>query len=127
MVIEVRPLQPLNADSPMLVTSFGMTVFWQPAISLLVEVSMMALQLLRESNVVLSSATVMVVRPLHLLNAPAYMLVTLSGIVTEVRLVQDENALLPMLVTEYVLFPYLNDAGMIMLPEYLLGLLVTEA
>ena len=47
--IEVRPLQSENAQFPMEVTVLGMTVFWQPATRVLVLVSMMALQLLRES------------------------------------------------------------------------------
>ena len=49
MVMEVRPLQPLKASLPMLVTELGMVVFLHPAINSLVEVSIMALQLLRES------------------------------------------------------------------------------
>ena len=49
MVMEVRPLQLSKASSPILVTLFGMVVFWQPAIRVFVAVSIMALQLSRES------------------------------------------------------------------------------
>jgi hypothetical protein len=47
--MEVRPLQPWKASSPMLVTELGMIVFLQPTISSLSAVLMMALQLPRES------------------------------------------------------------------------------
>ena len=49
MVILVRLLQPEKAELPILVTLVGIIVFIQPAINVLVLVSMMALQLLRES------------------------------------------------------------------------------
>ena len=49
IVILVNPVQPLNASLPMEVTELGITVFWQPKISVLLAVSMMALQLPRES------------------------------------------------------------------------------
>ena len=49
MVTEVGPLQPEKALEPMDVTLVGIIVFLQPAISLLVTVSIMALQLSRES------------------------------------------------------------------------------
>ena len=48
-MMEVRLEQPENALSPMEVTELGMAVFMQPAINVLVAVSIMALQLLRES------------------------------------------------------------------------------
>ena len=49
IMMEVRLEQPENALSPMEVTELGMAVFMQPAINVLVAVSIMALQLLRES------------------------------------------------------------------------------
>ena len=52
--IEVSPVQPLKAYQPMLVTLFGITVFLHPRIKLLVDVLIMALQLSRESKMVLS-------------------------------------------------------------------------
>ena len=49
MVIDVKPLQAEKATSPMPVTLLGMTVFLNPAISVLVAVSIIALQFSRES------------------------------------------------------------------------------
>ena len=49
IVIEVRPVQPLNAWFPTAVTLLGITVFLQPVIKVLEDVSIIALQLLRES------------------------------------------------------------------------------
>ena len=49
IVMEVKPLQLLKAPSPMLVTELGITVFMQPEISVLVEVSIIALQVFLES------------------------------------------------------------------------------
>ena len=85
MVMEVRPEQPLNASSPMLVTPsgmvmevrlehspnahppmlvtlLGMVVFMQPAIRVLVLVSIIALQLSLESYVLLPASTLIEVR-----------------------------------------------------------------
>ena len=119
----VRPLQPSNAQSPMAVTELGMEVATQPAINVLLAVSMMALQLPRESYVVFPLATTMLVRlaqdpnaplpmlevelpietlvkPLQPLNAWGPMVVTELGIVTSVRDTQRLNASGPMVVTE---------------------------
>ena len=65
MDIDVRLLQPTNALFPMIVTVLGIIVFWQPVINLLVDVSIMALQLLRESNFVFPLSTTIEVRPLQ--------------------------------------------------------------
>ena len=54
-----------NAHSPMVVTEFGITVVLQPSSSVLLDVSMMALQLLRESYIGLPLATVILVSPLQ--------------------------------------------------------------
>ena len=43
IVTEVKEEQPLKAPFSMLVTLLGMIVFWQPAISVLVAVSIIAL------------------------------------------------------------------------------------
>ena len=48
-ISSVIPLQPLKADSPMLVTLLGMTLFLHPTINVLVSVSIIELQLSRES------------------------------------------------------------------------------
>ena len=84
----------------MLVTELGMVVDWQPVISVLVAVSIIALQLLRESYTVLPLSTTMEVREEHQANAYLPMLVTELGMVMEVREEQPENAQLPILVTE---------------------------
>ena len=49
MLMAVRLERPRNAPAPMEVTELGIVVFLQPAINVLVAVSIMALQLLRES------------------------------------------------------------------------------
>ncbi len=73
MVTEVRPLQPENALEPMEVTELGMVVFLQPFTSVFVAVSMMALQLSRESYVELPAATTILSRPLQPRNAHSSM------------------------------------------------------
>ena len=47
--MEVKPLQPWNAPPPMLVTLLGIMVFLHPAINAFEAVSIIALQLFRES------------------------------------------------------------------------------
>ena len=84
---EVRLVHQMNAHSPILVTLLGITVFLQPKINVLVAVSIIALQLLRESYIEFPLDTTIVVRPVQPENAEPPMLVTLLGIVTEVRLV----------------------------------------
>ena len=72
----------------MLVTELGMDVFIQPTIKVLVPISIIALQLFRESYMGFLSSTTMDVKPLQLAKAPPSMLVTELGIVTEVRPLQ---------------------------------------
>ena len=48
-VSSVKPVQPSKAESPMLVTLLGMMLFLHPAIKVLVSVSIIELQLSRES------------------------------------------------------------------------------
>ncbi len=62
ITILVMPLQKLNAAKPMAVTVLGMIVFMQPRTRVLDAVSIMALQLLRESYTVLPLSTVILVR-----------------------------------------------------------------
>ena len=85
----VRPLQPENAELPMDVTVLGIMVFWQPRINILLAVSIIALQLLRESNIVFPLDTVILVKPLQPENAFSPMVVTELGIVTLVIFVPD--------------------------------------
>lgn len=61
MVIEDKFPHPSKADEPMIVTVLGITVFIHPKISLFEEVSIMALQFSRLSNVVLLASTSIVV------------------------------------------------------------------
>ena len=63
MVTEVRPEQPVKALSPIEVTKLGMIVLLQPTINLFVDVSIIALQLSRESYVPLFLSTVTEVSP----------------------------------------------------------------
>ena len=63
MVIDVKLEQPSKAPAPMLVTLLGMTVFLHPAISVLVAVSIIALQFSRESQIVLPSSTIIDSKP----------------------------------------------------------------
>ena len=92
MVMRVKLLQRLNAESPILVTESGITVFWQPAIKVLVAVSIIALQLLRLSYTVLPESTAMLVKLLQPRNAYFPMLVTEFGMVILVKLLQSSNA-----------------------------------
>ena len=48
-ISSVKPVQPQKAPSPMLVTLFGMTLFLHPTINVLVSVSIIELQLPQES------------------------------------------------------------------------------
>ena len=95
----VGELQKAKAAYPILVTLSGISVATQPAINVLLLVSIMALHPPRESNVVLFSATVMVVRLGHSAKAPIPMLATLAGMVMAVRLLQLKKAYASMLVT----------------------------
>ena len=97
--MEVRPEQPENARSPMLVTPLGIIVVLHPAIKVFDVVSIIALQFSLESYFVFPCATVIEVRPEQFRNATLPMLVTLLGIVMEVRPEQPLNAANPMLVT----------------------------
>ena len=98
IVTDVRPEQELKASLPMLVTLLGMVVDWNPAIRVLEAFSIMALQFSRESYIVLPLSTTMEVREEQPLNAKLPMLVTLLGIVMDVR-PEHLKASLPMLVT----------------------------
>ena len=69
----------------MLVTLLGMVVFMQPLINVFEDVSIIALQLLRESYIVLPLSTFIDVKLEQPAKAQSPMLVTLLGMVTEVR------------------------------------------
>ena len=92
ILMEVRPEQRENAPEPILVTLLGIMVFLQPKNNVLLAVSIIALQLFRESNVVFPDSTLIEVRPLQPSKAQLPILVTLFGMVTEVRPEQSEKA-----------------------------------
>jgi hypothetical protein len=83
----------------MLLTLLGIVVFLHPTINVLDDVSIIALQLLRESYLAFPSSTTIVVRPMQELKAELSILVTLLGIEMEVRLLQSMKACCPILVT----------------------------
>ena len=99
MVTEVSPLQYSKADSPMDVTLLGIIVFEHPFIKVLVAVSIMALQLSRESYFGLPLSTLIDVKPLQPKKALSPMDVTLPGMVRDVRPLQPEKACSPIDVT----------------------------
>lgn len=99
MVIEVMLVQLMKASSPMEVTLLGITVFLQPTRSSLVDVSMMALQLFRESKTLLLESTVIDAKAEQPEKVEPLIMVTLLGIVTEVRFVHLSNALTEIVVT----------------------------
>ena len=88
IVTEVSPEQSAKARSPIEVTELGMVVFLQPTIKLFVDVSIIALQLLRESYVLLFLSTTKEVSPEQSRKAHEPMDVTELGMVNEVRLEQ---------------------------------------
>ena len=104
IVIDVKPMQPSNADIPMLVTlpSVGITLFLQPAIKVLLTVSIKQFPVLWYT--VFPFETVIDAKFIQEGNAesPSPMLVTLSGIVIVVNTLQLQNAPCPMLVTAYL-------------------------
>ena len=63
--MEVKPVQPEKAANPIDVTLLGIIVFWHPLINWFVAVSMMALQLSRESYTGLLLLTSIDVMLLH--------------------------------------------------------------
>lgn len=78
----------------MFVTLLGMIVFLQPAFRVLVAVSIIALQLLRESNCEFPSSTINEVMPMQFWKGLPYISCKLFGMVMEVRPVQPEKAYL---------------------------------
>ena len=78
--IELSEVQLLKAESPIEVTPSGIIVVAQPAIKVLVEVSIIALQSSLESYTVFPSFTMIDLKELQYLNAELLIEVTLSGI-----------------------------------------------
>ena len=92
MSILVSPLQLRNASTPMLVIELGMIVLLHPKTNALLDVSMIALQLSRESYFELPLSTRIDVRLVQLLKAVLLISVTELGIVILVRLLQLSKA-----------------------------------
>ena len=93
----------------MLVTLSGTMVFLQPRINSLLAVFIIALHPLRESNVLLPSATLIDSTFLQPENVLSPMLVTLFGMLILVSDEQPLNALFPMLVTLFGMLIQVRD------------------
>ena len=89
MVMEVKPVQPENAEPPMDVTLLGMVKVVKPIQLLNAELPMDVTLL----------GMVMEVKPVQPENAELLMDVTLLGMVIDVKPVQSWNAALPIVVT----------------------------
>ena len=98
ITIDFKEVRPLNASSPIEVTPSGITVDLQPTSSLLVAVSMIPLQLARESYTGLSGLTVIEFNEDNK-NANSPIEVTLSGMTMDSKDSQDMNAQSPIEVT----------------------------
>jgi hypothetical protein len=96
MLTDVKVEQLWNARSPMLVTPLGMVVVLQPAISVFPSLDRMALHSLPsppvDRYVALLASTVIVVRPEQPSKTRVPMLVTLVGMLTDVKAGQLKNA-----------------------------------
>jgi hypothetical protein len=57
------------------------------------------------------------VRPVHPTNDAVSMATTVVGMVTDKRSLHSKNALDPILVTAYVVPPYVTDEGIVKAPE----------
>lgn len=119
IVIEDNSRHSLNASSPMAVTLLGISVFLQPATKQLLSVSIIALQLLRESYRGLPDTTLMTDRLLLPQKIAFAILETLLGMVTESKFLHQQKAYSPILVTLYFLLLWLMKDGIKISPEYL--------
>ena len=97
--MDVRPEQYWKASHLIPVTPLGIIVFLHPTINTFDKVSIIALQLSRESNTVLPISTDMVVRLEQSDKTREPILVTLLGIVTDFKLEQPLKAPDPRFVT----------------------------
>lgn len=125
MSIVTKSLHPEKAPLPIIVTSWGITVFLHPRIILFVYVSIIALQLPRESYLAFFSSTRIdskapteekakspicktdlgIVSDFKLMyeNAPLPIVIIPSDKVKSERLTQSANASLPIVVTEEII------------------------
>ena len=88
ITILVNPVQPAKAELYILVTDVGIIVDWNPSISSLDFVFIIALQFSRESYTLLPSATTMLVNLVQPAKARKFIFFTPSGITTLVNPVQ---------------------------------------
>ena len=88
IVTDVMEVRPENAAYPMLVTLLGITVVLHPLIKVLDALSIIALQLSRESYVLFPLSTIIEVKLEQPTNAKPVMELTLLGMVTLVRPLQ---------------------------------------
>ena len=107
MVTDVSLLQRENALSPMAVTELGIMVFWHPIISSFVDVLIIALQLLRESYVLLLDSTTIFSSTPNWNKSSPEIDVTLSPI-TSVNILQPSNTYEP-IVESLILQLSLSD------------------
>lgn len=91
-VMDVRFVQPSNAPKPIETTLLGMIVLWQPSTMLLLAVEIIALQLSRLSKTRLLLSTSIEVNDGHPTNALYPIFVTELDIVIELISLQPENA-----------------------------------
>ena len=122
IVTEVMPLQPENALWPMEVTELGMVVFLQPVTKMLVSVSMIALQLSRESYLELPASTTMLASSSQPLNALLLIEVIVLGIVTEVKTLLEANAQSPIDVTVWGIVVFLHPLIKVLLTVSIMAL-----
>ena len=100
MEIEGKSRNMAKAKLPIVATVLGIVVGLHPVMSLLVAVSIIALQPFLLSYTVLPASTVMDVKLLQYTKALPSMWVTEAGMVIEVNLVQSLKALCSIFVTE---------------------------
>ena len=86
--MEVSAEHSEKAPFPIDVTLLGIVVFLHPIINVLDDVSIIALQLLRESYLAFPSSTTMDIKPPQPEKASSPMLVTLLGMVIDVNPLQ---------------------------------------
>ena len=88
IVIDVSPSQLEKASSPMLWMLWGIIVLWQPTINLLVDVSIIALQLSRESYTLFELSITIDFKLMQFDNIYSSMLPTALPIIIDCKFVQ---------------------------------------
>jgi hypothetical protein len=122
MVTEVRPSHSSKAISPIEVTLAGITVFLHPCINVLLAVSIIALQLFRESYFVFPLSTWIDSKLEQLEKEALPIYSTLAGMLMEVRLAISVKALSPMEVTLAGINVFLHPDIKVLLPVSIIAL-----